>query len=282
MHHLGVSTTRAGTLVTSDTDIVRDIKYDGNIIKEKASVVLRVAPSFLRFGSFQISDIEDPYTRKCGPSYGNIQIVNDLLKYVIKHLYPDISALDKSFEIKILDFAKEITWRTIKMVVLWQSLGFTHGVLNTDNMSILGLFIDYGPFEFMDAYNPDYISNASDTEGRYKFKNQPGICKWNLEKLFDSVSLVFPNLQKEFDKILTNYSHQYHQLYLEKMRKKLGLFKELPEDYQLVKDLLDTMEKTSGDYTNIFRNLSQIKLSSKSILKQCKVQNKEHEKIWSQ
>lgn len=280
MHYLGIPTTRASTLITSDTDVFRDIKYDGNQIKEKATIVSRIAPTFLRFGSFHITD--DISGRK-GPSSGNKEILTKLVEYIIKHYYSDITG---SLEKKVLEFAKEISWRTAYLVALWQSVGFTHGVINTDNMSVVGVTIDYGPFGFLDAYDPNYISNASDTEGRYKFKNQPGICRWNLSRLFKSLLLIVPQLKDKFNEILDTFELQYHQLYLAKMRRKLGLFKELLEDYQLIKDLLNAMEKTSGDYTNIFRCLSRFTGKNqpvlKYILKQCKVEREEHEKIWSE
>jgi len=113
-----------------------------------------------------------------------------LMNYVIKYHYPEIEKKEVEEEEKWVLLFGEIVKRTARMVAEWQCVGFTHGVMNTDNMSILGLTIDYGPFGFLDSYNPDFISNATDQEGRYSFKNQPFICKWNLEKLYEVFSIL--------------------------------------------------------------------------------------------
>jgi len=260
MYYLGVPTTRAGTLVTSDTYVDRDIKYNGQVTREKATIISRIAPTFIRFGSFQIANPPDRNTGQEGPSYGNGQIIEKLLNYVIQYHYPHIFNQYSSFETRVLVFAEELTSKTAKMVALWQSYGFTHGVLNTDNMSIVGLTIDYGPFGFLDNYNPDFISNASDSEGRYRFINQPGICKWNLQRLFQSIGFRLPHIQTKLNRIVERFCHLYHRLYLNQMRRKLGFFKSFPEDEYLIQLLLDTMQQTSGDFTNIFRSLSQFQL----------------------
>ena len=252
MFHLGIPTTRAGTIILSDTNVIRDIKYDGNKIKEKATIVSRLAPTFIRFGSFQIAD-------KKGPSEGNIKIIRQLTKYVIEYHYPDIFKKYYTPNECVIAFAEELMIKTAKLIALWQSVGFAHGVLNTNNMSIIGLTIDYGPFGFLDAYDPNFICNGSDFEGRYKFNNQPQIGKWNLQRLFDSLGMAFPEIGYKLNKIIQRYSEEYSEAYIHKMRKKLGLFKELPDDNDLVKLLLTTMEETSGDYTNIFRSLSRIR-----------------------
>jgi len=254
MYHLEIPTTRAVTIITSDTYVDRDIKYNGNITRERATVLSRVAPTFIRFGSFQISD-------RGGPSYGNKEIIRKLLDYVILHQYPNIYNSNPSFENRVIAFVEELTKRTANLVALWQCCGFTHGVLNTDNMSIIGYTMDYGPFGFMDNYDPDFISNTSDSDtGRYKYKNQAAVCKWNLEKLFQSISYSVPTIQSKLNKILENFCVWYKNLYMDKMRKKLGLFYKFPEDELLVQQLLDTMHISSGDYTNIFRSLSQFQI----------------------
>ncbi len=183
MFHLGVPTTRAGSVITSDTFVVRDIKYDGHPIRERVTIVSRIAPTFVRFGSFQITNLADETTGRQGPSMGRYNILFKLLDYVIQYHYPQIWNQNVERELRYLQFYEEIVARTAHMVALWQTVGFAHGVLNTDNMSIVGCTIDYGPFGFMDYYDPDFICNASDNEGRYAFKRQPSICKWNLERL---------------------------------------------------------------------------------------------------
>lgn len=263
MFHLGIPTTRAGYLVTSQTLVTRDIKYDGNKTIEPATVVLRIAPSFLRFGSFQICD-------QGGPSQGNPTLIKTLTRYVVKKFFPHLLNAEEV----VFEFANEVMRRTVSMVVDWQACGFTHGVLNTDNMSIFGLTIDYGPFGFMDAYNPNFVPNHSDSTGRYKFRNQPGVCKWNLERLFDSLKLAYPKL--DLDDLLEDYNELYSTLYLDKMRKKLGLFRKIVGDADLIKDLLKVMETTQADYTNTLRHLSRFDLKSENksvlayILKQLK------------
>eukprot|EP01114_Cavostelium_apophysatum_P015151 TRINITY_DN4070_c0_g1_i3.p1 TRINITY_DN4070_c0_g1~~TRINITY_DN4070_c0_g1_i3.p1 ORF type:complete len:340 (+),score=109.76 TRINITY_DN4070_c0_g1_i3:1159-2178(+) len=148
------------------------------------------------------------------------------------------------------------------MVALWQCIGWAHGVLNTDNMSVLGLTIDYGPFGFLDVYDPDFICNGSDSEGRYSFKNQPEICKWNLGQLLESLAIAFPGQRAKMEEKLQFYDEAYKKCYMSKMRKKLGLFKELEEDAQLIEQLHETMKVTGADFTNLFRCLSRVKVPS--------------------
>lgn len=260
MHYLRVPTTRAATIITSDTYVDRDIKYDGHISRERATIISRIAPTFIRFGSFQIADPIYIDTKENGPSSDNPEIIKHLMNYVIKYHYSHIFNKYSSIEERIISFAEEIAFRTAKMVSLWQSYGFCNGVMNTDNMSILGFTIDYGPFGFMDIYDPDYTPNTSDKKGRYKFRNQPTICKWNLERLFYSISLCWPCIKNKLYNISNNFPQIYQNLYLDQMRLKLGLFKKSDNDEQIIMLLLDTMYKTSGDFTNIFRCLSELNI----------------------
>lgn len=253
MHHLGIPTTRAASIITSDSFVERDLNYDGNIKYERATVVSRVAPTFIRFGSFQIADNE-------GPSFGNPGIVLKLTLYVIENFYPEIHKKYDNVEKRVLVFAEEIMKRTAKLVAHWQSVGFVHGVLNTDNMSIIGLTMDYGPFSFMDNFDPSFVSNTTDNKARYQFGNQPFICKWNLNKLFLSISNVFPKIKKNLETILDEYCKMYQNFYLNKMSKKLGLLSKKSDDIDLINSLLDTMYATTADYNNVFRHLSSIKI----------------------
>ena len=256
MYNLGIPTTRAATLVTSDTDVERDIEYNGNIIQEKASIVARLAPTFIRFGSFQIAD-------PMGPSAGNTKIIHDLLDYVTYNHYPNLlPGLSTDIHMRVIAFAEELCLRTAKTVALWQAYGFTHGVLNTDNMSIMGLTMDFGPFGFMESYDPDFVPNTSDTEGRYRFNNQPAICKWNLRQLFMSLGLAIDGIKGRLDQIVEKFCIHYDNFYLNQMRNKLGLLKVLPEDEQIVKLLLDTMHKSGSDFTNVFRCLSRFEMKT--------------------
>jgi uncharacterized protein YdiU (UPF0061 family) len=255
MHHLGVPTTRAGCVITSDTYVIRDLKYDGHPIKERATIVLRIAPSFLRFGSFQIANAEDETTGRAGPSKGQHEIVKTLTDYTIRIHYPEIWSKFEGTE-RYRAFFREVVLRTARMVAEWQCVGWAHGVLNTDNMSILGLTIDYGPFGFLDNYDPDFICNASDKSGRYSFANQPKMCHWNLGRLADALSPFLPRPMADAE--LNAYWPEFSRLYADKMRRKLGLRKSLPADEDLWESLLATMSSTGADFTNVFRSLSSI------------------------
>lgn len=261
MYHLGVPTTRAGTLVTSDSYVIRDIKYDGHPIRERATIVSRIAPTFIRFGSFQICLPRDPITQRGGPSAGLPSVLRSLVTYTIKYQYPHIWKEHKTEEDSVSiemvkQFFKEVVERTAVMTAEWMAVGFAHGVLNTDNMSILGVTIDYGPFGFLDDYDPNFICNGSDNGGRYSFINQVDICKWNLSKLMESLGFVVDH--EELEPLLELYDTVYKEHYINKMRKKLGLVLKLEGDQDLVDSLLSTMQQTGADYTNTMRSLNKI------------------------
>lgn len=251
MFYLGIPTTRAATIITSDTYVERDINYNGNITYEKVTVISRIAPTFIRVGSLQIAD-------PGGPALDNPIIITKLLDYIIKYHYPKIYNQNIPFEKKIVEFIQELVLRTAKLVALWQAYGFVHGVLNTDNMSIIGITIDYGPFSFMERFDPKFTSNSSDKEGRYNFMNQPSVCKWNLQKLVESISLHFPNLQTDLYDVLNRYCEKYNDIFSDQIRLKFGLFKKISDDNRLIQLFLESLNKTKGDYTNIFRVLSEI------------------------
>lgn len=257
MFFLGIPTTRAGSVVTSDSKVIRDIYYSGNPCYEKCSVVLRIAPTFLRFGSFEIFKPADEFTGRQGPSYGHEEIRGQMLDYVIEMFYPEIQQSHPDRVERNVAFFREVMRRTARLVAQWQCVGFCHGVLNTDNMSILGLTLDYGPYGFMDRFDPDFICNASDNSGRYSYKAQPAICRWNLVKLAEALA---PELPPDRAKaVIDEYLDHFNRFYLENMRKKLGLLrKEEPEDEILITELLRTMHDTGADFTNTFRSLAQI------------------------
>ncbi|MEE6481110.1 hypothetical protein FKM82_012755 [Ascaphus truei] len=263
MFHLGIQTTRAGSCVTSDSTVVRDIFYDGHPKQEKCTVVLRIAPTFLRFGSFEIFKPTDEYTSRRGPSVNRNDIRIQMLDYVIGTFYPDIQQTHADNNVdRNAAFFREITLRTARLVAEWQCVGFCHGVLNTDNMSIVGLTIDYGPFGFMDRYDPDHICNGSDNMGRYAYNKQPEICKWNMGKLAEALVPELP-IQKSQSIIDEEYDAEFQKHYMQNMRHKLGLIQlQLDEDNKLVADFLETMHLTGSDFTNTFRVLS--KFSGKS------------------
>jgi len=236
MFHLGIPTTRAGTLVTSDSYVIRDKLYSGDAIQERCSVVLRIAQTFIRFGSFEIAKPADPTTGRSGPSEGNTAIVKKLMDYVIENLFPEIWSQDISEHAKYKEFYRQVVIRTANLVAHWQTVGFCHGVLNTDNMSIYGLTIDYGPFGFLDRYNPYHICNGSDHHGRYDFKSQPDICYWNLYKLAEALQDLLP--LKDAHEELKMYFLTFKESYLRIMRNKLGLLHPDPADEALFQNLL--------------------------------------------
>ncbi|XP_026066112.1 selenoprotein O [Carassius auratus] len=257
MFALGIPTTRAGSLVTSDLYVQRDAFYSGNPRPERCSVVLRIAPTFIRFGSFEIFHPVDDFTGRHGPSVGRTDIGAQLLDYVIETFYPEIQRRHLDRQERNASFFREVTVRTAKLVALWQSVGFCHGVLNTDNMSILGLTIDYGPFGFMDRFDPEFVSNASDKKGRYSYEAQPYVCRWNLGCLAEALGAELQSAKAGV--ILDEFMTIYEDCYLDIMRRKLGLLRQQePEDVELVADLLKTMHITGADFTNTFRLLSAV------------------------
>ncbi|CEM31827.1 unnamed protein product [Vitrella brassicaformis CCMP3155] len=279
---LGIPTTRAGTCVTSNSRVVRDIFYNGNAIHERATIILRMAKTFIRFGSFEIFKATDRVTGRKGPSTGRVDILTALVNFVIRSYYPhlytkhypdatsaaaiappaweDAAARQPLKEELYQDFFKKIVTRTAKLVAEWQCVGWCHGVLNTDNMSIIGDTIDYGPYGFMERYDPNYVCNASDDQGRYAYKNQPDICKWNCEKLAEALSpLLEPAAARA---IIAEYDGIFKQRYIDRMREKLGLIrKKLDDDKQLIDSLLDTMHRTGADFTVTFRSLRLVCIS---------------------
>uniref|UniRef100_A0A3B4YH58 Selenoprotein O n=1 Tax=Seriola lalandi dorsalis TaxID=1841481 RepID=A0A3B4YH58_SERLL len=255
MAALGIPSTRAASLVTSDLYVSRDPLNRGQRIPERCSVVLRLAPSFIRFGSFEIFQGRDEFSGLQGPSAGRHDIRSQLLDYVIETFYPCIQRAHSNRKDRNTAFFREVMIRTARLVAKWQCVGFCHGVLNTDNMSILGLTLDYGPFGFMDRFDPDFICNASDKRGRYSYQAQPSVCRWNLARLAEALGSEL-NVA-EAGAILDDFMLTYEAFYLSIMRKKLGLVrKEEAEDSELVSDLLRVMHNTGADFTNTFYLLS--------------------------
>ncbi|XP_061570651.1 selenoprotein O2 [Cololabis saira] len=256
MAALGIPSTRAASLVTSDLYVNRDPLNSGHRTLERCSVVLRLAPSFIRFGSFEIFLGRDGSSGLEGPSAGRHDIRAQLLDYVVETFYPHIQQAHGSRrKSRNGVFFREVMMRTAKLVAQWQCVGFCHGVLNTDNMSILGLTLDYGPFGFMDRFDPDFVCNASDKRRRYSYQAQPSVCRWNLARLAEA-------LGSELDAgaaaaVLEDFTPTYEDFYLGIMRKKLGLVqKEEAADGELVSDLLRVMHITGADFTNTFQLLS--------------------------
>jgi len=238
MHGLGIPTSRALCIVGSDEEVYRESI-------ETAAVVTRLAPSHVRFGSFEV------YFHS-----NQLEEITTLANYVIERNFSHLS--NESYKYQL--FLNEITLRTARLIANWQAVGFAHGVMNTDNMSILGLTLDYGPFGFMEAYNPSYICNHSDQHGRYAFDQQPQIGLWNLTCLALALSPLIP--QEDAVAILDGYAPAFYTHYTGLMGDKLGLSNTTQDDIPLISSLLDMMQTSRLDYTNLFRSLGNFATSA--------------------
>lgn len=289
MHSLGVPTTRAGSVVTSDSTIVRDVFYTGRPEAEQCSVITRMAPTFLRFGSFEIFKAKDPTTGRAGPSPGNLDLLNRMVDYTCNAFFKDIvdshapKGLPLAFPEEdglpgpklagteagattVFEVYKEVLRRTARMVAKWQMVGWCHGVLNTDNMSILGLTLDYGPFAFMDRFDWDFICNTSDDSGRYTYRRQPEMCRWNCKQLGVAWSPAMPGVEWEAA-LETAFDDEFALAHLEGARAKLGLSADADGasgDAELFESLLDTMAATGADFTRTFRTLMDLGLPAEA------------------
>ena len=231
MHALSIPTSRALMIIGSDEMVIREKS-------ESAAMLVRTAKTHIRFGNFEYFH----YNNK--PEH-----VKALADFCINSYPRYFSRTKDAYE----DFFRVIVKNTANMIAHWQAYGFNHGVMNTDNMSILGETFDYGPYGFMEDYNPSHICNHSDHQGRYAFKNQPYIGLWNCSALGHALSsLISEESQTE---ILQTYEENFQNTLAELYRKKLGLGLEEPEDAALIQGLLDIMESEKLDYTNTFRNL---------------------------
>jgi len=233
MHALGIPTTRALSIVTSDTQIARETYEPG-------AMLMRIAQSHVRFGHF-----EHFYYRR------EPEKVRQLADFVIRHYWPQW-ADDAD---KYILWFRDVVTRTASLMACWQTVGFAHGVMNTDNMSILGLTIDYGPYGFLDDYQPDLICNHSDHQGRYSFENQPAVGLWNLQRLAQSLS-PFIDVDALND-ALDRYQEVLMQEYGKLMRRKLGLTTQEKGDNDILNALFALMAREGSDYTRTFRMLSQ-------------------------
>lgn len=232
MHHLGVPTSRALTVVTSDEPVYRESA-------ERGAMLLRVAESHVRFGHFEHFFYS-----------GEQEKVKQLADYVIAHHWPQLAAEPDAYLLWFSDVVK----RTARLIAHWQSIGFAHGVMNTDNMSILGITLDYGPFGFLDDYQPDFICNHSDHQGRYAFDNQPVVGLWNLNRLAHALSGLLST--EQLKTALAEYEPELMRAWGEKMRAKLGLLTAEKADNDILTGLLALMTKEGSDYSRTFRLLS--------------------------
>ena len=241
MHAIGIPTTRSLCIVAGEEIVWREMPEPG-------AMLLRMAPSHVRFGSFEVFF----YRRQ-------FEYLKVLADYVIDHHYPHAREAENPYA-RLLH---EVAMRTGHMVSQWQAVGWAHGVLNTDNMSILGLTMDYGPYGFMERYDPTFICNHSDHQGRYSFQHQPDIGYWNIRALGQALSHLIDD-----EDALKMAPQLYEQAMLEKyaelMRGKLGLTESHAGDDKLVTDLLNLMDSSRADYTTFFRALGNFQLEESS------------------
>ncbi|SDM55965.1 YdiU family protein [Bacillus sp. OK048] len=238
MYALGIPTTRSLAVVTTGEPIIRETKLSG-------AILTRVAASHLRVGTFQYA-----------AGGGTAEELKELADYAIKRHYPEI----EEDENRYLSLLREVIKSQAALIAKWQLVGFIHGVMNTDNMTISGETIDYGPCAFMDTYNPATVFSSIDRQGRYAFGNQPNIGVWNLARLAES---LLPLLHVDQEQAVTlaqeklsEFAGLFKSNFLKGMRAKLGFFNEEEEDASLVESLLKIMEKHGADYTNTFRALT--------------------------
>ena len=245
MHHLGVPTTRALSLSLTGDQVLRDMMYDGNPAYEKGAIVSRVAKSFLRFGNFELFAARNDLK--------NLKILTD---YTILHHFSHLGNPCKEVYLK---FFQEVTNKTLEMIVHWQRVGFVHGVMNTDNMSILGLTIDYGPYGWLEGFDLGWTPNTTDKKHkRYRYGNQPTIGLWNLYQLANA---LYPLIDEAapLEEILERYQLDFKTESLHMMRSKLGLTLTKKNDSLLIESLEKNLQASETDMTIFFRKLSDFK-----------------------
>ncbi|GJL56064.1 MAG: UPF0061 protein [Nitrospirales bacterium] len=238
MHGLGIPTTRSLCIVSGEEVVWRERPEPG-------AMLLRMAPSHVRFGSFEVFFYRGQHE--------NLKILAD---YVIQHDYPHLTDVENRYA-KLLH---EVAVRTGIMIAQWQAVGWSHGVMNTDNMSILGLTIDYGPYGFMEQFHPGFVCNHSDHHGRYSFQHQPDIGYWNIRALAKAMSPLIE--QSDMQTAPEVYEQTMLERYAQLMRAKLGLLEVHAGDDKLVTDLLNLMDSSRAEYTNVFRSLAEFQQAS--------------------
>lgn len=244
MHGLRIPTTRALSLTASPEPVWRETQ-------ESAAVVSRVAESFLRFGHFEHF-----------AANGDLATLQALADHAIAHHLPQARERAEGLSGNVYaGLLQEVQARTMQLMAAWQAVGFCHGVMNTDNMSLLGLTLDYGPFQFMDVYDPGHICNHSDATGRYAFERQPGVAQWNLHRLAAALLPLLPNHELALQ-VLDGVPQDFAQAWLKAHRDKLGLQASDPEadaraDHALLQDLLNLLAEQRIDWTIFWRRLSR-------------------------
>jgi len=244
MHHLGVPTTRALCLVTTGEQVIRDMFYDGHPQAEQGAIVCRVAPSFIRLGNFQL-----PASR------GDVDLLKQLIDFTINRDFPEIKG---NGEALYAEWFSQVCERNARMVAHWMRVGFVHGVMNTDNLSVLGLTIDYGPYGWTDNFDPDWTPNTTDAGGRrYRFGQQPEIAYWNLGQLANALAPAFASTEP-LEAGLQRYVDVYNEATRNDIAGKLGLTECREDDLMRMQELHGLMHAAEVDMTIFFRALSDL------------------------
>lgn len=251
MHHLGVPTTRALSLVGTGDTVVRDMFYDGHPQAEPGAVVCRVAPSFIRFGTFEL-----PSAR------GDVTLLRQLVEFCIARDFPELQG---SGEALYADWFAQVCTRTAVMVAQWMRVGFVHGVMNTDNMSILGLTLDYGPYGWVEDYDPDWTPNTTDAQGRrYRFGTQMQVAYWNLVRLAQALSPLFAEVAP-LQAGLDGFRQRYEAEERAHLVAKLGLGEYRDGDGELMTQFQQLLQDGEMDMTLAFRALASIDIDAPEI-----------------
>src|SRR5262245_9764058 len=257
MHHLGIPTTRALCLVATGEAVLRDMFYDGHPQDEPGAIVCRVAPSFVRFGNFEL-----PAAR------GDLALLNRLVDFTIARDFPELlqGRRDLRSEALRAEWFGEVCSRTARMVAHWMRVGFVHGVMNTDNMSILGLTIDYGPYGWIDNFDRGWTPNTTDAAGRrYRFGQQPQIAYWNLARLATALAPLLANVEP-LQAGLQRFVDAYIETERGNIAHKLGLAACEDEDIDLMESLYAVLERSEADMTLFFRALAHVEPHAPSLL----------------
>ena len=250
MHHLGIPTTRALSLVGTGEDVVRDMLYDGNAAPEPGAIVCRVAPGFIRFGHFEL-----PASR------GDVALLRQLVEFTICRDFPELlDAPDAAIgPDTIARWFADVARRTALLMVEWMRVGFVHGVMNTDNMSILGLTIDYGPYGWIDNFDPDWTPNTTDrTHRRYRFGQQPQVGYWNVSRLAGALAPLFGKDVAPLQDGLQIYADTFVQGERAMFAAKLGLVDAGEGTEALMRDLHGLLHASQADMTLWFRALATV------------------------